>query len=182
MICKKLQACMEGELKKVPLDQCDNQNREFCIRSSDCRSSIKCEEHKRKYTLQNTLKNHVISYRMDGGIIVVDASVPEGVQKCDYLLVLFGEEYSAVLIELKGKHVSESLKQIAKTLEQFNSLFRDFKHVYARSIVTSSTPNLKASPEYTNLQCLLRRTYRGNIKIKERQYLETDTELHLNKG
>lgn len=179
MICTKLQACMEGEIKKSPLSQCDNLNRKRCIESSDCRKAIKCEEHKRKYIFENLDRKHVISYHMDGGIIHEDASVPEGINKCDYLLIIQDTEHCAVLVELKGKNVPKSLKQILGTLNLFKSVFHNFEHVYARSIVTSSTPNLKASPEYTNLQRLLRQTYKGNIKIKERQYSEKNTELNF---
>lgn len=57
-------------------------------------------------------------------------------------------------------------------------VFKDFKRVYARSIVTSSTPNLKATPAYTNLEKILRQNYNGNIKICEKQFFEKDIELN----
>ena len=56
-------------------------------------------------------------------------------------------------------------------------IFRKFGHVYARAIVTSSTPNLKASPEYVNLERMIRKDYKGNIKIVEKQFNEKDIEL-----
>lgn len=43
--------------------------------------------------------------------------------------------------------------------------------------MTSSTPNLKASPEYVNLARTIRKDYKGNIKIVEKQFIEKDTEL-----
>ena len=58
-----------------------------------------------------------------------------------------------------------------------SNVFCKFGHVYARAIVTSSTPNLKASPEYVNLARMIRKDYKGNIKIVEKQFNEKDTEL-----
>ena len=49
--------------------------------------------------------------------------------------------------------------------------------VYARAIVTSSTPNLKARPEYVNLERMIRKDYKGNVKIVEKQFNEKDIEL-----
>jgi len=43
--------------------------------------------------------------------------------------------------------------------------------------LTSSIPNIKANPNYVNLAKKIRRTYRGNLKIVERQFQEKDTEL-----
>ena len=51
---------------------------------------------------------------------------------------------------LKGVNVPKALIQIKETLVLYKNVFRKFGHVYARAIVTSSTPNLKASPEYVN--------------------------------
>lgn len=43
--------------------------------------------------------------------------------------------------------------------------------------VTSSTPDLKASPKYVNLARTLRQTYHGNIKIAKQQLKEKDVDL-----
>lgn len=125
----------------------------------------------------NTKKNHVISYRMDGGVVVQDRSVPEETNKCDYLYVIQDTERIAVLTELKGINVEKSLVQIHGTLLLYKEYFKAFSHVYGRAVVTSSTPDLKASSEYVNLSKLIRQTYKGNIKIVERQLVEKDTEL-----
>lgn len=66
------------------------------------------------------MKNHIISYKMDGGIIAVDKYVPEGTNKCDYLYVINNSESIAILTELKGVNVSKALKQISDTLFLFN--------------------------------------------------------------
>lgn len=176
MICNQLAKCIEIQMNQVKVKQCPN-NQEDCIEASDCRSNVKCEERKKKYILENTSKNHIIQYRMDGGIIKIDKSVPEGICKCDYLLVIDGPKCNAILTELKGVNVPHALKQIDGTLKQFEDVFSGFAHVYARAVVTSSTPNLKASPTYVNLAKRLKDRYKGNLKISEVQMKEKDTDI-----
>lgn len=176
MICDKLRDCVNGELRCQPLTNCCNDKRK-CIESSDNRSLIKCEERSKKYILENTMKNHVISYKMDGGVISVDRSVPQGINKCDYLYIINGLEKTAILSELKGVNVQKSIIQIYDTLILFKDLFKEYVHVYGRAIVTSSTPNLKAGPEYVRLYKLIRQRYNGNIKIIERSFVEKDLDL-----
>ena len=88
-----------------------------------------------------------------------------------------GQEREAILTELKGVDVTHSSKQIDGTLSQFKALFSTFNHVYGRVVVTSSTPNIKASPNYVNLVKKLRNNYRGNLKITEKQLVEKDIDL-----
>jgi hypothetical protein len=78
------------------------------------------------------------------------------------------------LTELKGVDVPKSLKQLSGTLNMFKNFFDGFDHVYARAVVTSSTPDLKASPDYVKLAT---KQYHGNIKINERQMTEKDIDL-----
>ena len=177
MICRQLEECINGELQNKSLEKCDNKNRMNCIKSSDRRSAVKCEENKKKYVLENTKKNHVILYKMDGGIIAEDKSVPLNTNKCDYLFVIGDATRNAILTELKGVNVSKALIQLKGTLSLYKNVFCKFGHVYARAIVTSSTPNLKASPEYVNLERMIRKDYKGNIKIVEKQLNEKDIEL-----
>lgn len=173
MICNKLEACMKHELAGGKSSFCNIS----CIESSDKRSEVKCEEKRKKYILQNTTKNHVISYKMDDGIIVLDSNVPQGTSKCDYLYVVDTKELTAILIELKGIDVAKAIKQISETLNLFKNFFKNFTHIYGRVIVTSSTPNLKASPDYVNLVNLLKKKYNGNLKIVKQQFVEKDMEL-----
>lgn len=176
MICKKLEICVAENLSGKFPAECDN-NIKQCILSSDKRSEIKCEEKKKKYILKNSLKNHVIAYQMDGGIVVEDILVPKGTQKCDFLFVVDSEDFTAILIELKGVDVSKALKQIHETLGLYPKFWNKFSHIYGRVIVTSSTPNLKASPAYVNLARMLKKTYHGNIKIVKQQFAEKDIDL-----
>lgn len=177
MICGKLRTCVENEQNGKTIKECDNRNRSNCIESSDNRSIVKCEENGKKYLLDNSNRNHVISYKMDGGVIVVDRTVPEGMGKCDYLFIVNSQEASAILIELKGENVLKSVKQLHNTLVLFKDFFHTFSHVYGRAVVASSTPNLKASAEYVKLAKLIYDVYQGNIKIVERQLREKDTDL-----
>lgn len=118
MICDKIGECLDRQILKQPIESCVNSNVE-CIEVSDNRLYVKCEEKGKKYILENTAKNHVISYKMDGGIIFQDKTVPQGICKCDNMFVINGQECDAVLIELKGVDIVHSLKQIDGTLIQF---------------------------------------------------------------
>ncbi len=178
MICDKLHVCAESQFAGRKVINCGNHNVEKCIESSDKRSKVKCEERRKKYILENTKKNHVISYKMDGGIIVVDKTVPAGTCKCDYLLLVDGLEGRAILVELKGVDIPHALKQIRETLLLFPEFFQSFSGVYGRVVATASVPNLKASPDYVNLVRMIRQRFGGgNIKIVEREYLERDVDL-----
>lgn len=177
MICKHLKECVEGEFAKHPIVKCDNNNQTECRCSSDNRSFVSCEEKGKKYTLENTMKKQVISYRMDEGIIALDKDVPEGTAKCDYLYVLNDPERTAILTELKGVDVPRALRQLDATLTLFKTFFRTCAHVHGRIIVASSTPDLKAKPEYVNLVKRLGRDYAGTLKIAKRELREKDIEL-----
>ena len=148
-----------------------------CIESSDRRLKVKCEENKKRYVLENTKKNHVVLYKMDGGIIAEDKSVPLNTSKCDYLFVIGDATPTAVLTELKGVNVAKALIQLKGTLLLYKNVFCKFGHVYARAIMTSSTPNLKARTEYVNLERMIRKDYKGNVKIVIQQFNEKDIEL-----
>lgn len=176
MICNRLPVCAEELFSEREISKCNN-DFYVCVESSDRRSKVKCGERRKKYTLENTKNNHVISYKMDGGIIVLDKNVPEGTCKCDYLFLINDSESKAVLIELKGVDVMHALKQIQGTLTKFKDFFKTFHHTYGRIIVASSVPNLRANPNYVNLFRMIRQSYGGNIKITEREFLEKDVEL-----
>ena len=64
MICDKLGECLDRQILKQPMESCANNNVE-CIEVSDNRPYVKCEEKGKKYILENTEKNHVISYKID---------------------------------------------------------------------------------------------------------------------
>lgn len=178
MICNKLQLCVNEQFAGGKISGCVNHNFTKCVKTSDRRSKVKCEERKKKYVLENTEKNHIIVYKMDGGIIVSDKTVPDGVCKSDYLYFIDDVERNAILIELKGVDVSHALKQIYGTLRLYYDVLKSCTNVYGRIVVASSVPNIKASPDYVNLVRFIRKTFHGNIKIAERELLEKDFELN----
>ena len=176
MICGKLEACVERTIKGHLPGECDNR-KENCIEFSDTRMHAKCEEKKKKYVLENTMGKHIVSYRMDGEIVHVDAKVQEGVAKCDYLYVIDTDKPTAVLTELKGVDVAKAIQQIDSTLMLFSGFFRKCSKVYGRIIVASAVPKFNASPAYVKLQNKLRNSYRGNLKVASIQLIERDTDL-----
>lgn len=179
MICNVLEECINCKCNQDKQPICPNKGNCNCIKSGDNRSQIKCEEKGKKYILENTSMALVVSYKMDGGVIVEDRMVPKGTNKCDYLYIVQGADRDAILIELKGTDIATALKQVKGTLNLFQNVLRKCKHVYGRIVVASSLPNLKARPEYVNLVKLLASTYHGNLKIGERRFLEKDIELHI---
>lgn len=176
MICDRLSECVKKELAGQHIASCSNSSVK-CIEVSDRRSNVKCEERRKRYILENTKKNHVILYKVDGGVVLQDKTVPQGMCRCDYLFVIHGETDDAVLTELKGVDVTHSLKQIDETLTQYKSVLSQFAHVYGRVIVASLTPDIKAKPAYVNLVRKLRNRYKGNLKIVKIQFAEKDIEL-----
>lgn len=176
MICEKLEKCLDAQIHKELVCECVNKKDE-CIEVSDCQSNVKCEERGKKYVLENTQKNNVVLYKIDGGVVVQDKTVSQGICKCDYLFTINGTDKEAIVTELKGVDVAHSLKQIDGTLTLFKEFFSGFSHVYGRIIVGSSAPNIKASPNYVNLYKRLQNTYGGNLKIEKIQFTEKDVEL-----
>ena len=176
MICDNIEKCVAVQVGELASVMCVNDAKK-CIEVSDRRSEVKCEERKKKYILENTRRNQVILYKMDGGVIVQDKSVQAGTAKCDYLFVISGEKREAILTELKGVDVSHSLDQLSGTLTQYKKFFDKFDHVYEKAVVSASTPNIKASPRYTNLCKRIKNNFGGNIKIYERQKKEKDIDL-----
>lgn len=179
MICKNLKDCIEQEAQGKEKRGCVHE-RNVCIKSADRRPQVKCEEHRKKYILKNTKKNLVLHYKMDGGIIILDKNVPAEQKKCDDLYIICEKENhkSAVLAELKGVNVGKALEQLHSTLKLFPEVFKECEHVYARAVVTSSMPNFRTRPEYVKLMKLLKSSYRGNLKIAEKQFCEEDIELY----
>ncbi|MBO5472315.1 MAG: hypothetical protein J6A08_00760 [Lachnospiraceae bacterium] len=176
MVCDQLSSCIEQEIVGNMNHLCVNNNRDRCVKAADRRSKIQCEEKHKKYVLDNTLNNLVLSYKVDNGVIVTDGKVQEGTKKCDYLYIICEQERKAILIELKGVDVSKALKQMHATLLLFQDVFDKCTKVYGRIVVTSAFPNMNARPEYVNLVRILKK-YHGNLRIVERQLIEKDIQL-----
>lgn len=176
MICKRLEDCINETISGRGIPFCENEV-ERCRASADNRSFITCAERGRKYTLHNTLENMVILYKVDGGLIVLYKSVPEGTCKCDYMIVVKEALSSVILVELKGTDVHHAIKQLSETLRRYREVLSNFEHVFVRIVATSCTPALLTSPDYLSLARVVRGEFGGNIKLQTREYKEKDTEL-----
>lgn len=175
MKCDKVAACSEALFSGGFMSGCPN-DREHCLESSDNRSRVKCEEKGKKYILENTMKNQVLSYKMDGGIILEDSNVPVGINKCDHMLLVKTEKPTVILVELKGTDVKHVMKQISSTVDLFSSLWHKMDHVYGRIAAVSAVPKIHADPDYTKLTGKLLKLG-GNLKVEGRIFEESDTEL-----
>lgn len=177
MICDKLEECIKSRFASNPLKECTNQDVE-CVKYCDKRLNAKCEENRKIYNLKNDNKSTILLIKIDGGAIVEDKSVPSKVSKCDFLFIINSVDDTAILTELKGTDVAKSLKQIYDTFIRYKMIFDKMKYVYARSIVSSSTPKIRANPNYTKLQSTLKQ-HGGNLKIKERKFEECISKLSV---
>lgn len=154
MICERWGTCIGECLREDRPSACKNHlnNLTRCILSCDSRSKITCRDHGKAYTMLNTRNNKAINYLMDGGVIKLDKSVPEGVKKCDNVIILDGSDKIAVLVELKGEQVSDGISQLYETYHRFRDVFSTCQRVYARCVTNRRiTPNLTATPDYKKL-------------------------------
>lgn len=83
MICSRWENCYMECLKDARQSKCDNKNLQNCIVSNDCRDRITCRDSGKSYTLINTRKVKAVHYKVDGGVVVEDKSVPSDTRKCD---------------------------------------------------------------------------------------------------
>lgn len=183
MICNKLSQCMESEYEKVICSRKGNtkeastfecNKKQRCLLVADNRSNVKCEENRKTYNLENTHNQKILLYKMDGGIIEVDASVDRNICKCDYLYIT--HDNRAILTELKGTDVKHALNQIDRTMTLFNEILSGCSSVYGRIIMSSATPRLSASPQYTKLLSRLKRM-NGNLKVQKNKMTEKIDDL-----
>jgi hypothetical protein len=166
MKCDNLKKCIENEYETEKEEMlCEGKT---CIISSDVRSKVKCSEKGKSYVLDNKQNNHIVVYRVDGGVI------SQGLKKCDYMFV--SEKELAILIELKGCNVSDAFKQIDSTLNEYNDLFVNMKGVFGRIIAISSIPDIRNKPEYVKLSKKLIKLH-GNLKIGEIKMVEEDKDI-----
>ena len=172
MICNKIDACYSSIVNKIKFSACPNDPNK-CVMFSDKRSHAKCEENRKKYIInnENEPKSLITLYRVDNGIIVVDNTVPNKTKKCDYLFCINKDNSSAVMVELKGIDVIKAIQQINETCSLYERFLEKFDKVFARIIVTNSSPCLHATPAYALLQKKISQLG-GNIKIAERKLVE----------
>lgn len=176
MICDMLPFCYKTAIDSKECLDCPN-SIDKCITICGNISNVKCEENGKVYILNNTLGRHTIKYKIDGGVIKEDSSVPDGTNKCDFLYLINDKTAQvAILIELKGKSINKAITQLVGTLDIYRSFFNKFTSVYCRIVITSSTPKIKASPNYINLRKTVQKL-NGNVKIAEKRMIEKDIDL-----
>ena len=186
MICNQFMDC-NALIKKCFTEKetfaCPQHNTD-CIKKYGCDSRVVCSENKKKYELVNIEKNLVTVFHMDGGISCPDSAEDDGIKKCDYYYVINYEKSEIVtdgiLIELKGTAICTALKQLLNTVSLFKKEFSKNKHTYARIVMRSSVPNIRATSDYLKLNSEIQELH-GNIKIKENILSEKDIELKLTK-
>ncbi|WOO36072.1 hypothetical protein R2R35_20080 [Anaerocolumna sp. AGMB13020] len=177
MICNKLSLCFDAKKNSGDFRECPNIPSK-CIEKEGTISNIKCEENGKIYILQNTDNKYIVSYKMDGGVIKEDSTVPPGTNKCDYLYLINEKtEPMAIIIELKGTSVKKAITQLLGTIELYDKIFSNCSKVFCRIVVTSSTPMIKAEPAYIKLSKKIQSKLNGNIKIHEKKFIEKYTEL-----
>lgn len=165
MICEHWGICIDECLQSGKPDNCLNhpKHSEKCILSCDKRPRITCRDRGKTFTILNTVGNNAINYRMDGGIIKSDKTVPEGIRKCDNAVILDGDKRVAVLVELKGEQISSGISQLYETYNRYREVFAVFSRIYARCVTNRRIPpNLKATPEYRKLMIAIGK--KGNYK------------------
>ena len=178
MICDHWGICIDKCLQSGKPDNCLNHPKhlEKCILSCDKRSRITCRDQGKTFTILNKAGNIAINYRMDGGIIKSDKTVPAGIRKCDNVVILDGDKRVAVLVELKGEQISSGISQLYETYNRYREVFDVFGRIYARCVTNRRIPpNLKATPEYRKLMIAIGK--KGNYKSVHSDGVEADIDL-----
>ena len=110
--------------------------------------------NRREHRAENREGCVVRQYRIDGTIIKGTDT-----KKCDYLL--FNEDkHTAYLIELKGKHIHDAIKQLEETEEQLQEDLKGYQKLF-RIVYRSNTHAIR-SKEYTEF-C---KRKKGRVKAK----------------
>lgn len=155
MICGQLNECIEDRN-----EMCRRERQ--CIQYTDTRSTVKCEEKRKKYHLNNDCGGKIRKYQMDGQIVRNE----QGFDACDHLLAVYGErETRLVFVELKGKDFKHAVEQTYHTVKYF-STFLEKKKLYARIVHVEGVPRIGNSGPMVDLERLLRKNG-GNLKKHE---------------
>lgn len=163
-------------------NSCHAENIDSCLRhingcldfKGQC-TVLKCEENKKVYRL-TTENCRIAKYHVDGGLI------NDTTQKCDYMLICYGNENKIIFVELKGNDTNHACDQLSATINLLAKRFTaiDNKRFYARIVNTKSVPNIKTTVHYKNLRTKLNmiNPVSGDyIKIKSQQLDEKLSDL-----
>lgn len=163
-------------------NSCHAENIDSCLRNingcldfkGQC-AVLKCEENKKVYRL-TTENCRIAKYHVDGGLI------NDTTQKCDYMLICYGNESKIIFVELKGNDTNHACDQLNATINLLAKRFTaiDNKRFYARIVNTKSVPNIKTTVHYKNLRAKLNMLNPASgdyIKIKSQKLDEKLSDL-----
>ena len=160
------------ECKQFLQSTCNNTCKKAsqCIQSIDARSSIVCEENKKKYVLENPQNIHIGCFHIDGGVIVSSET-----KKCDYLLATVkNTDNKIILVELKGVNFETAIEQLDSTITLFASVLAN-KKIFAR-VVGGQVPQIRNSANAVKLQKKVMLTG-GNLVVKSTTLIENEAKL-----
>lgn len=128
--------------------------------------TIVAEENNRKYVLENPDCIQIVKTHSDGDLYLRSDSRP----RCDYILSS-PDISTAILIELKGKHIDDAVRQIGAVLTDMIRSY-NYSSIFGR-IVSSrvKVPDIKSN-EYRKLEKALR-SHNGNLYQKNKELHET---------
>lgn len=166
MVCKQLAACI-GDTN----EPCKKEK--ICIDYTDDRSTVKCEEKRKRYLLNNDLeKVRIRKYKLDKGIVKNEP----GFDACDNLLIIYdGTDPKLVFVELKGTDLKHAVAQVYKTIQYFGTQLKK-NRIYARIVHTQGIPRIGNSGQQVDLASAVR-SRGGNLKMKEWTLSEDLSEL-----
>lgn len=127
MICSKFNDCIQGNTA------CSYRN--YCIRSSDKRKYIICEEYKKKYILVNDKSFNITCIHLDNEYII-----EKDKERCDFLIIF--DDLNIILVELKGSNYKQAVNQILEVIPQIQKNIKMFKAIHAR-IIAKPVPNVR---------------------------------------
>lgn len=174
MVCGQFPECVKYPEGTLPC--LDVRREKACIVSRGV-SRPSCRERGKSYTLNMKGSGlEAVVYQIDGGVIT---GADE--KKCDNAIVIRGgqgDKGKAVLVELKGKHITEALGQLngVLNLDIMKEVARSCK-LYGRIVHRSSPPKISAAEAlYRRLRERFSRAG-GNLKQCEIRFEETYAEL-----
>lgn len=170
MLCKLFSQCHLESIDKCLMKKND------CLNFKGHCSVLKCEENKKVYRL-TTQGSKVAKYHVDGGLIA------DKIQKCDYMVIVYGNENKIIFVELKGNDTYHAGDQLKATIDLLSKKFTSFdkKKFYARIVNTKSVPDIKTTTHYQKLRKtinLLNPKSGDYIKISSRTLNESVDELN----
>ncbi|MCE1247793.1 MAG: hypothetical protein LWY06_14220 [Firmicutes bacterium] len=125
-------------------------------------TKLVCKEKNSSYTFINNGKYHIVSYKVDEGL------VSEG-KRCDYLFGL-NEPEMIYFIELKGCDLNNAALQLSETIKRFSHKISGWK-LNARAVVSKvSYPGVMPSQVLRLKRELASRG--GNFEIKCKSLIE----------